>query len=248
MNAIQHIANATIAARTIRGVQIVKIGSACPPTCDTCSDAEDSGNAFQAAVDALCTDIEPGARVMFSGHNAAELDRLPDWVERVKAAGALQVIVQADGRALAYEGLVRVLRKSGVDLFAVPLHGPIAPLHDWVTQTNGGFMQTVRGIQNVKKAGGTVVLNSVIVRSNFRHLAGLVSVGGTLGARMVRLLWPYETGTAMSQLLSVTPVPDVVGPYVAEAEAEATRTGLRLHVELPQPGEKTVSDQSPESA
>ena len=65
-------------------------------------------------------------------------------IARAKDAGAKQVIVQATGESFAYEGYVRALREAGTDIFAIPLHGSIGPLHEWVSQTRGSFMETVR--------------------------------------------------------------------------------------------------------
>jgi len=185
------------------------------------------------AIEAALASVEPGERMLFTGAGLTKHDALPRWIASAKDAGAKQIIVQATGDAFAYEGYVRALRGAGTDIFAIPLHGSIAPLHDWVSQKRGSFMETIRGIQNIRKAGGTVLVNTVIVRSNFRHLPALVGLCAKLGVRMVRLLWPHEEGVADRDLLSVTPVPDVVQPYIAQAEEEAIRVGLRLHVELP---------------
>ena len=185
------------------------------------------------AIEAAVASVEPGERMLFTGAGLTQLDELPRWITSAKDAGAKQIIVQAPGESFAYEGYVRALRGAGTDVFAIPLHGSIAPLHDWVSQKRGSFMETIRGIQNIRKTGGTVVINTVIVRSNFRHLSALVALCAKLGVRMVRLLWPHEEGAADRDLLSVTPVPTVVQPYIAQAEEEAIRVGLRLHVELP---------------
>ena len=250
VHAIRHIANATVEARVLRKMKVVRIGAVCAEECSYCGQepplSQDEKKNMGSVEHVLAT-IGPGDRVIFTGGGLSRCDALPEWVARAKKSGAKQVLLQANGTALAYGGFVDALRGAGADVFAISLHGAIAPMHEWVSQARGSFMETVRGIQNVRKAGGTVLVNSVITRSNFRHVGELVSLSAKLGVRMVRLLWPFEAGVPHKELLSITPVPDVVRPYISRAEEHAIRVGLRLHVELPGADEVQKSAQPPET-
>ena len=233
---IRHITLATLEARLLRNAKLVSLSQGYGTGLDLSSTSQPGVDAAEQPLQDLEQSlnlVRPGDRVIFFGGDETLSEQLPGLVARAKRAGAKQIIVQTSETTLAYDGHVRALRTAGVDVFAVGLHGAIAPMHDWVTQDSGSFMQSVRGIQNVRKMGGTVLVNSVMVRSNFRHVADLVSLSGRLGAKAVRLLWPYEEGVAEEDVLSVTPHPDVVKPYILAAESQATRIGLRLHVELP---------------
>jgi MoaA/NifB/PqqE/SkfB family radical SAM enzyme len=243
---IRHIADSTVEVRVLRNAKVVSTGTGCTEPCEFCGSSGGDGTG-QSDVEELLSQVGEGDRVVFSGGDVTVRDQLPDWVVQAKASGAKQIIVQTSGATLAYEGYVRALKDAGVDIFATPLHGAIAPMHDWVTQQSGSFMSSVRGIQNVRKVGGTVLINSVIVRSNFRHVKELVSVCNRLGVRALRLLWPLDKGLSVEQTLGVVPSPEVVRPYILEAEALAARVGLRLQVELPEVDEREQSSFSTES-
>jgi MoaA/NifB/PqqE/SkfB family radical SAM enzyme len=237
---IRYIADSTVEVRILRNAKVVSSGGVRAEPCEV------SGGGESEIEDQL-SHVGEGDRVVFSGNDVTTRDELPQWVRQAKAAGAKQVIVQADGTSLAFEGYVRALKEAGVDVFATSLHGAIAPMHDWVSQDSGSFMTSVRGIQNVRKVGGTMLVNSVLVRSNFRHAKELVAVCNRLGVRAIRLLWPVVKGLPAEHTWGVVPDPEVVRPYILEAEAVAARAGLRLQVELPELDESEPASSPMES-
>ena len=107
-------------------------------------------------------------------------------IRQAKEAGAGRVVIQTSGGMVSDEKVARALVRAGADTFAIALHGQIAPLHDWLTQSPGSFEAALIGIRNVRRAGGSVYINTVMTRSNFRHLTEIVRLMPTLGASGIR--------------------------------------------------------------
>jgi MoaA/NifB/PqqE/SkfB family radical SAM enzyme len=55
-------------------------------------------------------------------------------------------------------------------LFVISLHGADAAVQDHLTQTPGGFAETIEGIRNAKAVGLTVRVNTVLTRTNMGQL------------------------------------------------------------------------------
>lgn len=172
--------------------------------------------------------------MVLSGGEVTLRPELPEWVEAAKAAGAGTVVVQTNGRMLSYAKLARRLVRSGVDVFAVALHGHTAALHDWLTQVDGSFEQAVVGMRNVQSSGAVVYVNTVITRSNFRHLPDIAKQLPSWGATGVRFIWPRTEGAAVAQAPALIPNREMVMPYLEQASGIARALNRRVSTELPE--------------
>lgn len=223
-------------AQGIQNARLIRTGYECNNKCVFCNQGDwrvSRGNKSVEAVEAEISAVDAGSVVVFSGGEVTLRDELVDWVRQAAARKPKRIIVQTNGRLLAHESYVEALTEAGADVFAIALHGPVAPLHDWLTQVPGSFMETLRGIQNARAVGATVLINCVITRSNFRHLGQLVELCHRLGVGAIRFLWPEASGHAAKNRPSVIPDPDVVLPYLQQAESIGARLGRRIFVELP---------------
>jgi MoaA/NifB/PqqE/SkfB family radical SAM enzyme len=174
--------------------------------------------------------LEGGRTVVFSGGEITLRRELPEWIEAAKAAGAKTVIVQTNGRMLSYKKLARRLVRAGVDIFAVALHGHRAELHDWLTRVDGSFEQALVGMRNVQSCGGVVYVNTVITRSNFRHLPDMAKLLPSWGASGIRFMWPRIEGDAVAQAPALIPHPEMVAAYLEQAGGIAR--ALNRHVSI----------------
>ena len=223
-------------AQGIRNARLIRTGYECNNQCVFCNQGDwrvSRGDKSSEDVKAEISAVDAGEVVVFSGGEVTLRDELVDWIRQAAARGPKRIIVQTNGRLLAHESYIEALTEAGADVFAIALHGPVAPLHDWLTQVPGSFMETLRGIQNARSVGATVLINCVITRSNFRHLGQLVELGDRLGVAALRFLWPDASGNAADNRPSVIPDPDVVLPYLKQAESIGARLGRRIFVELP---------------
>ncbi len=165
----------------------------------------------------------------------------PDIARRVAAlrgAGAREVWIQTNGRMLAYRKFARSLVEAGATGVECAIHGHEPALHDWLTRVDGSFRQAVRGAKNARRAGLRLVINAVVVRSNFRHTPALVSLCRRLGAERIRLHPVRREGAVLQAGAALVPPPWLAGRYVDEARQRAAGAGIALEVAGPWAGQE----------
>jgi len=163
--------------------------------------------------------------IVFTG---GEVTLRPDLVELVAYArglgfGAIQI--QTNGRMFAYRKNCEELIAAGANEFSPALHGHTAELHDYLTRAKGSFAQTSRGIRNLKQLGQPVITNSVITRSNYRHLPALARLLLRLDVDQYQFAFVHPLGTALEQFHSVVPRLTLAARYVAEGLDLGIRAG-----------------------
>jgi MoaA/NifB/PqqE/SkfB family radical SAM enzyme len=111
--------------------------------------------------------------VCFTSGEPTTNQRLPVWVKMAKEAGARQISMMTNGRALSYDRYARLLLSAGLNKVYVSIHGHTAKLHDGLTRTPGSFEQTVGGIAMIaryKRLGVALHTSTVVTKRNLPHL------------------------------------------------------------------------------
>ena len=189
-------------------VPAVHVGYACTNRCVFCAQgelrAEDAGSGpVEAELERLA---ESGARsVAFVGGEPTLHAELPSWIARARRASFTQIVVQTNGRRLAYPAYAHELATTGVTAVEISMAGPRADVHDYHTRVPGSFRQTVRGARSAASAGMRVSSTLVLTRSNFRHLSEQVTLAAQLGARALLLAVAAPRGSAYADFGRVVP-------------------------------------------
>ena len=171
--------------------------------------------------------LAPGETVALLGGEPTIDERLPEWIRALDAAGAGRIVVQTNGRRLAYRSYARALREASSRLsLDVSITGSTEAMHDYHTGTPGSFKQAVLGLRNARSERVRAVLSCVVTRSNFRHLAEIVRLTHAVGATAVRFVLARPLGRALGASDRVVPAPELVAPYLALAQAEGTKLGV----------------------
>ncbi|MCB9727919.1 MAG: radical SAM protein [Deltaproteobacteria bacterium] len=228
-------------AQGLKDAVLVRTGYGCNNACVFCNQGDWRSTRGDRSAEDVQADVIDGARraaqgsgvLVLAGGEVTLRHELPHWIETARRHGARRVVVQTNGRMLAYPRFAETLCTSGADIFAVALHGPTAELHDWLTQAPGSFDQAVRGIRNVVRAGARVFINTVVTRSGFRHLPEVSALLPGLGASGIRFIWPDADGRALDLAPSVIPHPHMVAPHLWRAVALARARGCRVVFEGP---------------
>ncbi len=228
-------------AQGLKDAVLVRTGYSCNNACVFCNQGDWRDTRGDRAAEEVQADVIDGARraalgsgvLVLAGGEVTLRHELPHWIETARRHGARRMVVQTNGRMLAYPKLAETLVTSGADTFGVALHGPRPEIHDWLTQAPGSFEQAVRGVRNVVRAGAGVYINTVVTRSGFRHLPELAAALPSLGARGIRFIWPDAAGRALDLAPSVAPHPKMVAPYLWAAVAIARDRGRRVIFEGP---------------
>lgn len=169
--------------------------------------------------------------IVFTG---GELTIRPDVVELVRYAKALgyRVIqIQTNARALAYKKLCEELIEAGATEFSPALHGHIPELHDYLTRSPGSFAQTVKAIKNLKDLGQLVLTNTVITRSNYRHLPEIAKLLVALGVDQYQFAFVHPVGTAAENFMSIVPRMVLIEPYVHKGLDVGIKASRRVMTE-----------------
>jgi MoaA/NifB/PqqE/SkfB family radical SAM enzyme len=217
-------------------VQALWLTLRCNNACAFCPQQQarsgpDSSFFERSAIEArLLEAVSSGQPLAFVGGEPTLHPELFDLLRLARHHGARELVVQTNGRRLAYPPYTRGLREAGATGVDVSLHGSTAAIHDFHTRTEGSFAQTLTGLGVARGVGLRVGVTSVVTRSNFRHLAELVRLVGARGAQALNLALAEELPGA-SLTPSLRPSPDLVKPYLTEALRVGQRLGVALRVE-----------------
>lgn len=206
---------------------LVAVGFACNNACIFCAQGDLRAAPPESDPAARIAGVTPGEHVALMGGEPTVFEELPAWIRAAHDRGATRVVLQTNGRRLAYRGYADALRTASPRLtLDVSLHGSTAPMHDYHTSAPGSFAQTVKGLANARAAGLPFAVTTVVTRSNFRHLTEIVRLAGALGARAIQLSVAAPHGRAARAADRVVPALELAAPHIARALAEAASMGL----------------------
>src|SRR6185437_11675072 len=138
-------------------MRTITLGFACNNACVFCAQGEarhERPAAIGAEVARALDEITPGETVALLGGEPTIFADLPSWIRAADARGAAHIVVQTNGRRLAYRAYARSLREASTKLsLDVSLHGSTPAMHDWHTATPGSFAQTLQGLRNAHAEG-----------------------------------------------------------------------------------------------
>ena len=157
-----------------------------------------------------------------------------DIIELVEYAKNLKfkvIQIQSNGRMFVYKDFCKKIIKAGANEFALALHGHIPQLHDYLTSVKGSFEQTVQGIKNLKSLGQRVIMNTVITKSNYRHLPEIAKLLINLRVDQYQLAFVHPLGNAKKNFDSIVPLMSLVQPYVKLALELGIKAGIKVMTE-----------------
>jgi MoaA/NifB/PqqE/SkfB family radical SAM enzyme len=198
--------------------------------CRFCNDAPFQDGTFWP-FDTMARMIDEGIargvrRVFLSGGEPTIHPRFLDVIRYAKQRGAERVIVITNGRMFAYREFAERAVRLGLTEAFVALLGKDAETHDYLTQVDGSFEQTTRGIENLLATGRCrVSLSCVATRRNLHQLSEISTlIDGVTGLTAVRV---SPAGRALFESLDELGFElDEARPHIAEAFRTAARRGL----------------------
>ncbi|HYD49230.1 MAG TPA: radical SAM protein [Terriglobales bacterium] len=145
----------------------VRINFHCNQACQFCFVSTHLPPAQEATVrEAIEEAGRAGAMLVLSGGEPTLNPRLVDYVGLGRRAGAGSIELQSNAIRLAEADLTEALANAGLDRAMVSLHGSHASLSDAITGAPGTFAATVRGIDELLRAGIQTRLNFVFCQAN----------------------------------------------------------------------------------
>jgi MoaA/NifB/PqqE/SkfB family radical SAM enzyme len=213
----------------------IKTGWLCNNRCKFCvqgNKREIFGNKSTEEVKKLLEEARKDSdSIVFTGGEVTIRKDLVELVSYARSLGYRIIQIQTNGRVLAYKKACKELIEAGATEFSPALHGHCAELHDYLTSAPGSFAQTVKAIMNLKELGQVVLTNTVITRSNFRHLPEIAKLLVSLGVDQYQFAFVHPVGTAMVNFDSVVPRMTLIEPFVKKGLDVGIRAGRSVMTE-----------------
>lgn len=209
-------------------MQLVRLGYSCNNACAFCAQGNLRSTEPPTSDDEIRSRLTSVSDqvVAFVGGEPTLYDSLFDWIREAKRAGARSVLVQTNGRRLAYATYATALAEAGTDAVDVSLHGSSAAMHEYHTAVPGSFAQTLTGMAHAREAGIRVGATVVITRSNFRHLTDITRVAHSRGATAIHFTLVAPYGRANLARMRLVPPTDLVRPHLLGALRLARSLGM----------------------
>ena len=210
----------------LRSRAAVRLGFDCDNECVFCGQAG-LGGTVNNIREELANLREQHDEVTFIGGEPTIDARLVSAISEARALGYTAIGVQTNARRLADEpGLFDELVDAGLSDLQLSIHGPTAEAHDYHTGRDGSFAACTELIARAQRTDITVVVATVLTRSNFRELAKLPPVLKRRGvaAWLLEVARPY--GRAADNFARVMPRHGMALPWALHALEQARRHAL----------------------
>ncbi len=169
--------------------------------------------------------------VVFTGGEATIREDIFELVAFAKKLGYTLIQIQTNGRRFAYKEFCLKMIEAGANEFAIAIHGHNPELHDYLTATKGSFEETLQGIRNLISLHQKVLTNTVITKSNFRHLPEVSRLLVQAGVPNIQFAFVHVLGNASKYRLSIVPRKSLVAPYVKRAIDIGSSAGAKMTTE-----------------
>ena len=213
----------------------IKIGFGCNNMCKFCVQGEKRNKFGNKTVEQVKQDLDDAIKdcqgVVFTGGEPTLSKYLLEYVSYARKLGFKSIQIQSNGRMFAYKKYSQQLIDAGATEFSPALHGHTPELHDYLTGAQGSFNQTVMGIQFLKDIGMPVIVNSVITKSNYRHLPDTARLLVSLGVDQYQFAFVHALGSADKYFHSIVPRKSLVEPYAKEGLDIGLNAGLMVMTE-----------------
>jgi len=163
--------------------------------------------------------------IVFTGGEVTIREDFLELVRYAKSLGFKIIQIQTNGRMLAYRKFCEETIAAGANEFSPALHGHTPELHDFLTNGKGAFKQTVQSIINLKNLGQPVITNTVITRSNYRHLPEIAKLLISLHVDQLQFAFVHPTGTVEEYFVSVVPRMTLIEPFVHKGLSLSLKSG-----------------------
>jgi len=213
---------------------ILKLGFACNNNCLVCSQAHNKGIREMNLTEIekyLEQGIESGAgSLVLTGGEPTIRHDLVEIVGTAKRLGYREITLQTNGRMLCYKDYCKRLAEAGVTSTMIGFHGARAETHDYISQFKGAFDQAIEGIKNTRELGGSVTVNYIINKINYKETPKAAQVFIDLDIRKLLLSFVSCNGNVLRNADKIYPTMSEVKSYMHKSLDIAIASSLTVRV------------------
>jgi|GEM_PF-409467 len=179
----------------------VRLTYICNNNCLFCLDKNSQKNkhiSLQEIKRDLKKGIKSGCeRVILSGGEATMHPDFYEIIRLARKAGYSHVQAISNGRLFAYKKFLDEAIGAGINEITFSIHGHNAQLHDFQTQAEGSFNQTLLALKRALNISGLIVSVDIVISAiNCRYLYDILNFFINLGVREFDLLQIIPFGQA----------------------------------------------------
>ncbi|HUT85875.1 MAG TPA: radical SAM protein [Elusimicrobiales bacterium] len=169
--------------------------------------------------------------IVFTGGEPTLHKDIFKLIEFSKKIGFKTVQIQTNGRMFFYKNFCKEIISAGANEFNPSLHGSTEDIHDFLTNAQGSFVQTVKGIMNLKSLGAKVITNSVLTEKNRKDLPKLGKLLTSLGVDCYQFAFPHILGSALENYKWLVPRKSKLNPWLKCALDYGLQAGIQVYTE-----------------
>lgn len=213
----------------------IKTGYLCNNNCLFCVQAHNKDYAnknFDEILKSLDSAKENGCTgVVFTGGEFTIRSDAIKLVQIARQKGFTEIQIQSNGRMFSDFEFCKKLVSAGVTEFSPALHGHTAEIHDYLTRTPDAFKNTVQGIRNIKRLGQYIVMNSVLLKPNYRYAPHLSKFLSELKVDQFQYAFVHAMGNSKENFEEMVPYKTLAIPYVKRGIDIAVKNNVKVMVE-----------------
>lgn len=213
----------------------IKTGYLCNNNCRFCVQAHNKkyGNRTTEEIkESLREALKKGATgVVFTGGEFTIRKDAFELVNYAKELGFEVIQLQSNGRMFSNMNFVKKMIACGANEFGPSLHGYKAEIHDYLTRSEGAWKQTVQGIINIKKMNQKVIINSVVVKPNYRYTPHFAKLCVKLKVDQFQFAFVHAQGNAWNNYEQMMPVMSLAVPYIKRGLQIGIDAGINVMTE-----------------
>jgi radical SAM protein with 4Fe4S-binding SPASM domain len=219
--------------RNIKNIKI-NLGPKCNNNCKFCVLLSKKKNIKDKGLEKLKIQIKNAIgcdQIVFTGGEVTLYNDLPELVKYARNKGFKLIEIETNGRRLFYKKYCQKLIDSGVNYFKINLHGPNAETHDSLTNVQGSFTQTVKGIKNVISMDQNIIVNYIVTKQNYRKIPQTVDFLFQLGVSQVQFSFIKTTefrGDKKKLAKELKPLKKEIKPYLQKGIKKAREYKIEI--------------------
>ncbi len=198
----------------------IKVGFHCNNNCLFCVQGPEKKKFGNKSTEELESIIKKAKNdcdsIVFTGGEPTIRTDLIGLVSLAKKVGYKTIQIQSNGRMFAYKKFCDEIVAAGANEFALALHGHTEKLHNYLTGADS-FSQLIVGIKNLKELNQKIITNTVVVKSNYRHIPEIAKVLIGLNVDQIQFAFVHALGSAKNNFDSIVPRMELVVPYLKKA-------------------------------